>query len=119
MATVREIEQEVFAREGVCITISLPQEQQIPHSYARMFPRCLPDDAHLAHLIARVTQVLGDHRFGVVNPLGSPNKISAQTRLSSVRDYYQPKREVKSWWQRQLENLALALGEFDGGWLAR
>lgn len=91
------VEQEVFSLERVRITIHVPGHTVVPQRYARMFPVPLPDTATLAELITRVNLCLGNVLYGVVNPLGSPTKISSSTPLSAVRAYYAPRdRETEA-----------------------
>lgn len=86
----RAVEQEVFDRERVRITLSVAEHTVVPNRYVQMFPHPLPDTATLDELCARVNACLGDILYAVVNPLGSPAKISRSTSLASLRAYYAP-----------------------------
>lgn len=92
MATMaRSVEQEVFDRERVRITIAVPEHTVVPNRYAKMFPQPLPDTATLSELIARIDRCLDGIAYGVVNPLGSPAKISRDCQLGRLRAYYAPR----------------------------
>lgn len=94
--TARSIEQEVFDRERVRITVAAPAGQELPHSYSAMFPKPLPDTAELHELLARVDRCLGAVLYGVINPLGSPTKISGNCNIGNLRAYYAPRTSCKA-----------------------
>lgn len=104
-----DIEEQVFAHEGVRITISHTPVYGYTRAYTKVWRQPLPDTATLAQLLQRVNTVIGCQTlYGVVNPLGSPTRISPHSSMANVRVYYRRSlarqsrlSRILSWLQRR------------------
>lgn len=109
-STARSIEAEVFELERIRIVISaVPDNHVFKQSYRDLFSQPLPDSATLDELCMRVSLLLGTVTYGVINPLGSPARISHHCLVGSLRAYYAPMPE-RSRWRRWQAWLRLHLG---------
>lgn len=86
--SVRQLEEEIFAEEGVRVIIRAPQGQLLTCGYKKVFERNLGDERELDLLFRRIRKIIGqDVQFVVINGYGLL-VTNLNTPLMEIRDSY-------------------------------
>lgn len=86
--TVEELEEEIFAQEGVRIVIRAPLTTRVVTTYKAAYERGLGNDRTLALLIARIDKIMGAGAYGVTAVLGNGQLANPKMLLRKIRDSY-------------------------------